>query len=185
MKPGRKARNVVSGLGQFFQPVVDIDKNLSDVLEAVAGVFLSKAVDLFFGGFQHLLRGADAFLDHVGDLIGCRGKVPHERLVMDNRAVLLDVGGGGRNLQELGNVMIRVRLVIYAALFHLIEHGDGVNVLREVEHRIDRLEDLAVLLQVEFIRLQKRNDIRHAPLVNEHGAEHRLLRLERLRHLTA
>jgi len=81
--------------------------------------------------------------------------------------------------------MIRVRLVIHAALFHLIEHGDGVNVLREVEHRIDRLEDLAVLLQVEFIRLQKRNDIRHAPLVNEHGAEHRLLRLERLRHLTA
>ena len=52
MKPGRKARNVVSGLGQFFQPVVDIDKNLSDVLEAVAGVFLSKAVDLFFGGFK-------------------------------------------------------------------------------------------------------------------------------------
>ena len=185
MKARGKARNVVSGFGQLFEAVVDIDKNLSDVLEAVAGVFLAEAVDLFFGGLEHLLRGADAFLDHVGDLIGCRAQVPHERLVVDNCAVLLDVGGSGRNLQELGNVMIRVRLVIYAALFHLVEHGDGVNVLREVEHRIDRLEDLAVLLQVKFIRLQKRNDIRHAPLVNEHGAEHRLLRLERLRHLTA
>ena len=185
MKARGKARNVVSGLGQLFEAVVDVDEDLSDMLETVAGVFLAEAVDLFFGGLEHLLRGADALLYHGGDLIRRCAQVPHECLVVDNCAVLLDVGGGGRDLQELGNVMIRVRLVIHAALFHLIEHGDGVNVLREVEHRIDRLEDLAVLLQVKFIRLQKRNDIRHAPLVNEHGAEHRLLRLERLRHLTA
>ena len=78
-----------------------------------------------------------------------------------------------------------MRLVIDPALFHLVEHGDGVDVLREVEHRVDGLVDVAVLLQVELTRLQKRNHVRHAPLVNEHGAEHRLLCFERLRHLTA
>ena len=74
-------------------------------------------------------------------------------------------------------------LVIDAALFHLVEHGDGIDVLREVEHGVDRLIDVAVLLEVEIVRQQQPDDVRHAPLVNEHRAEDRLLRLERLRHL--
>ena len=104
---------------------------------------------------------------------------------MDNCAVLPDVCRRWRNLQQLGNVVVRMRLVIDPALFHLVEYGDGVDVLREVEHRVDGLENIAVLLQIELVRLQKRNHVRHAPLVNEHRAEHRLLRFQRLRHLTA
>ena len=32
MKPGRKPRNFISGLGKLLQPVIDVDKDLSDVL---------------------------------------------------------------------------------------------------------------------------------------------------------
>ena len=46
MKPGRKPRNFISGLGKLLQPVVDVDKDLSDVLQTVSGVFFAKAVDL-------------------------------------------------------------------------------------------------------------------------------------------
>ena len=99
---------------------------------------------------------------------------------MHDRAILLDVGGGRRDLQQLGEIVVAAFLVVHAALFHFVEDGNGVDLLREVEHRIDGLVDLAVLPQVKILRLQHTDDVRYAALVDEHGAEHRLLRFQRL-----
>ena len=103
---------------------------------------------------------------------------------MHDRAVLLDIGGGRRDLQKLCDVIIASLLVIHAALFHLIEYGNGVDLFREVEHRIDRLIDLTVLPEIKIVRLQHTDHVRHAALVDQHRAENGLLRLQCLRGLT-
>ena len=175
-----QARDLAAGGSQLFQPVIDVDHDLADVLQTVAGVAAAKGIDLLFRDLQHLLRRADALVDHIRDLRRSGGQRAQQRLVMHDRAVLLDVGGGRRDLQQLGEIVVAAFLVVHAALFHFIEDGNGVDLLREVEHRIDGLVDLAVLPQVKILRLQHTDDVRYAALVDEHGAEHRLLRFQRL-----
>ena len=102
---------------------------------------------------------------------------------MHDRAVLLDVGCGRRDFQQLREIVIAALLVVHAALFHFIEYGNGVDLFREVEHRIDRLVDLAVLPEIEIVRLQHTDDVRYAALVDQHRAEHGLLRFQCLRGL--
>ena len=102
---------------------------------------------------------------------------------MHDRAVLFNVGGGRRDLQKLRDIIIAALLVVHTALFHFIEYGNRVDLFREVEHRIDRLVDLAVLPEIEVVRLQHADYVRHAALVDQHGAEHRLLRFQCLRNL--
>ena len=98
------------------------------------------------------------------------------------RGQMIEVSDGyARNFlfpKKLGNVIVGMRLVIDAALLHLVEHRHRVDLFREIEHRIDGLVDLAVLPQIEVLRPKKADDVRHTALVNEHGAEHRLLRLQ-------
>ena len=64
MKSCGKAWNVAAGGCQLFQPVVDVDHDLADMLQAVASVSATERVDLFFRDFEHLLRRADAVVDH-------------------------------------------------------------------------------------------------------------------------
>ena len=73
---------------------------------------------------------------------------------MHDRAVLFNVGGGRRDLQKLRDIIIAALLVVHAALFHFIEYGNRVDLFREVEHRIDRLVDLAVLPEMEEVDVQ-------------------------------
>ena len=96
---------------------------------------------------------------------------------------MFNVGGGRRDLQKLRDIIIAALLVVHAALFHFIEYGNRVDLFREVEHRIDRLVDLAVLPEIEIVRLQHADHVGHAALVDEHRAEHGLLRLQGLRGL--
>ena len=183
MKTCGQAGDLTAGGSQLFQAVIDVDHDLADVLQAVARVAAAQGVNFLFRDLQHLLRSADALIDHVADLRGRGDECAQQRLVVDDGAVLLDVGGGRRDLEQLRQIIIAVLLIVHAALFHFIENGDRVDLFREVEHRIDGLIDLAVLPQIEILRLQHADDIRHAALINEHGAEHRLLRFQRLRRL--
>ena len=71
--------------------------------------------------------------------------------------------------------------MIIAQLLQLVQHGNRVNGLGEVEHGIDGLVDLPVLLQIEILRLDDTYHIGDAAAVNEDGAQNRLLCLQRLR----
>ena len=61
----------------------------------------------------------------------------------------------------------------------------GVDRLAVGEHGEHRLEDLAVLLYIEVVRLHLVNDLGDAPRVDQHGAEDRLLGACRVRRLPA
>ena len=183
VKSGRQAGDLAAGGRQLFQPVVDVDHDLADVLQAVTSVAAPERIDLFLRNLEHFLRRADAVVDHFRDFRRCGRQRAQERLVMHDRAVLLDIGGGRRDLQQLRDVIIAALLVIHAALFHLIEYGNRVDLFREVEHRIDRLVDLTVLPEIKIVRLQHTDHVRHAALVDQHRAENGLLRLQCLRGL--
>ena len=62
----------------------------------------------------------------------------------------------------------------------MLQHRDRVNGEGVVEHGVDGLIDLHVLLQIKVLRAQLINDLRHTPRVNEHRAQHRLLRFYRM-----
>ena len=73
----------------------------------------------------------------------------------------------------------------YAPLLHFVQDCHWVNDLGEVEHGVDGLVNLPVLLEVKILRLQQTNDVGHTPAVDEHGAQNRLLRLQGVGRLPA
>ena len=67
-----------------------------------------------------------------------------------------------------------------AQLLHLIQHRDRVDGLGVIEHGVDGLEDLTVLLEVEILRLYHTHHIGDAAAVDEDRAQNSLLRFYRL-----
>ena len=118
-------------------------------------------------------RRIDEFDDHTLD----DGDVPEEGLVPEDLHVLPHVGGGGGDLHELEDVGPGGVLVKDPVEAHLVQHGHRVDGLRQGEHGVDGLVDVPVLLEVEVVGPELFNDGRDAPGVDEHGAQHRLLRL--------
>ena len=70
--------------------------------------------------------------------------------------------------------------MIVAKLLQLIQDGDGVDGLREIEHGIDCFINFPVLLLVEILRLENADDVGNAAAVDENRAENGLLRLKGL-----
>ena len=102
---------------------------------------------------------------------------------MDNQRILLNVRSRRGNLHELHQVLRGTLLVVHTAFTHFIQHGYRVDDLRIAKHLIDRLVNIAVGLQIKVLRAHDAHHIADAAAVNEHGAEHGLLRLQRVRGL--
>ena len=65
-------------------------------------------------------------------------------------------------------------------LLELIQHRHRVDGLGVVEHGVDGLVDLPVLLKVKVLGSQKSHHVGDAPAVNEDRAQNRLLCFQRL-----
>ena len=151
----------------------------SDMLQAIAPLALAQSVDLFFSGLQNFPGSTGLVIDHLGN-IPCRlAQAPEHGFFLDNIGIPHGICGGRRNFHELLHIFQRI-LVVVAQLLQLVQNGNGVDGLREVEHGIDRFIDLPVLLLVEILRLQNADNIRNAAAVDENRAENGLLRLQRL-----
>ena len=147
-------------------------------------------------GGAALADGVDALLRCLQDLGGgarfgphqlpqLPGGLPHpaqQGLVRHDVHVLQHVGGGGGDLHELAQVGHGV-VVIGPRLLHPVHHRHRVDGLEAVEHGEHHVEQGAVLAQVKIVGPQPLHDGGDAPLVNEHGAQHRLLRHDGVGHL--
>ena len=89
---------------------------------------------------------------------------------MHDLRVLLRVRRRRRDLHELHDVLRGGLLVVDAALAHLVQH-------RIAEHFVDRLEDIAVGLEIEILRAHRADHVVDAAAVDQDRAEHRLLGL--------
>ena len=133
-------------------------------------------VDLLLGRFQHVARGGAALLHHGSD-VGCGGgHLPHQRLVPHDLYILIDIGGGRRHLHQLQQIGAG-GFGIGAVFLHFAGNRHAVHRLGVDEHVGDGLKDLPVLPQVEILRLQLIHHILDTIAVDQHGAQHRLLRL--------
>ena len=72
-----------------------------------------------------------------------------------------------------------------AQLLHLVQHRNGVDGLGEIEHGVDGLIDLPVLLQVEVAGGHDAHHVGNTAAVDEDGAQNRLFRFQRLGRLLA
>ena len=89
---------------------------------------------------------------------------------MNDGHILHDIGAGGGDLHQLGQIGAGGVFIVGACLPHLLADGDAVNGAGVGEHGIDRLKDLPVLPEVEIRRHQLIHYVLDAALVDEHGA---------------
>lgn len=177
-RPGTVPASVSGQLGQLAHHVAQHHAHRHHPLGAAA---TADGVDLLLGGLQHIAGGAAALLHHGGDAAGGLGHLAHERLVLHNADVLHDVSAGGGDLHQLQQIGTGI-VVIQSVLLQLAGHGDAVDGLGVDEHMVDRLEDLPVGPQIEILGLQLVHHVLDAVGVDEHGAQHRLLRLRGMGH---
>ena len=153
------------------------------MLQGVAPFALAQSKDLLFRRFQDLSRRTYLLLDHLRNIRRSICKTTQHGLFPDDIGIPHSVGSRGCDLHQLHNVITGI-VVIYAQLPHLVQHGDRVNGLGEVEHRIDGLVDLPVLLLIEICRLHNAHDLRQTAAVDQDRAQHRLFRLNGMGHLS-
>ena len=115
------------------------------MLQGIAPLALTQAVDLLFGGLQHFRRGTHLGIDRVGNLVRRLSQAPKHRLVPDNIGITHGVGSRGSDLHELHNIVTGV-VMVHAQLPHLFQHRNRIDGLGVVEHGINGLIDLPVLL---------------------------------------
>ena len=179
---GQAGNGGVAG-GKLAEPLVHVEDDAGDVLQALGGPALANGVDPLLGGLQHILGGARPLLDHGGQVPGSLGDAAEQGLVLDDGHILLHVGGGGGDLHELEDIVAGGVLIVDAVLPHVVQHGHRVDGQGKVEHGVDGLIDLPVLTEIEVLRLEGLDDLGHAPGVDEHGTQHALLGLHRVGHL--
>ena len=161
-----KARDVAAGQRQLVEPVVNLQKDSADVLQAFAAAAFPQGENLLFGGFQNVLGRAHAVIDGLGDLAGGGGHIAQQRLVPDDFRVLHDVGSRGGDLHQLHDVGDRRFFVVDAPLFQLVQHRHRVDDLGEVKHGVDGLKNDPVLLLIEVLGPQRADDLGHTAAVN-------------------
>ena len=145
-------------------------------LQAADIASLPQGIDLPLRRFEHGVRLAGAFEDHIVDLVRRDVQVAQQRLVAHDCRVLEHVCRRRRNLHDLHQILLRGVLAVYAAHLHLLQHGDGVDALPVGEHGEDRVKNVAVRLNIKFVGLDLVDHIRDAGRVDQHRADDRLLR---------
>ena len=136
---------------------------------------LAQGIDPPLSGFQHGLRLAGAFIHHVVDLVGGFPQTAQQGPVTDNGGVFQHVCRRGRDAHHLRHVAL-IALLVHAPNLHLVQHGHRVDGLAVGEHGVDGLIDIPVELDIKLIGLQLFQHLGDTPGINEHGADHSLLR---------
>ena len=149
------------------------------MLQRVAGFTLAQGVNLLFGGFQHFAGGTHLFVNHFGDLGSCSVQSPEHSLLPDDIGIAHHIGGCGGDLHQLHDVLAGI-LAVITQLLHLVQNGNRVNGLGEIEHGIDGFVNLPVLLQIKILRTEQSDHIRDTTAVNEDGTQNRLFRFQGL-----
>ena len=182
-KAGGKARQVVFALAHLAQPVQHVRQHLPQGDHILGALAPADGIHLLLGGLQNIAGLAHALLDHGSDLRRRLGHPPQQRLVVDDGHVLHHVGAGGGDLHQLGQVRAGGVLVVGAVFPHLLAHRDAVDGAGIGEHGVDGLKNIPVLPEVEVRRPQLVHHVLDAALVDEHGAQHRLLPFQGVGHL--
>ena len=145
---------------------------------------LADGIDLLLRRGENFPGVAHPLLNHGRNVPGGLGHGAQQGLVPDDARILQHIGRGRGHLHKLQEVGPGI-LPVYPGFFHLPGHRHTVDGLGVDEHGINGLEDLPILPQVKILGLEPVHHILDAVRVNEHGPQHRLLRLRGMGHGTA
>ena len=176
---GQAGHRRVAG-GQLIEPVIHIQQHRGDGCQSPGGPPLPDGVDPLLRRLQHVLAAVCALLDHSGHVPRRLGDAPQQGLVLDDGHVLPHVGRSGRGVHQLEDVVAGDILVVDPVFPHVLQHRHRVDGEGEVEHGVNGLVDLPVLPDIEVLRPELLDHIRDTAGVDEHGAQHGLLRLHRM-----
>ena len=174
-KAGRHTGDLVARGRSRVHLLKDVLHDLGDRLQPADGTALPQGIDLALRGLELGLRLAGLLIDEIVDLIRRLAQPAQQRTVAHDGRVLQHVCRRWRDAHDLGHVALAVVLVD-AAHAHLREHRHRVDRLAVGKHRVDRLVDVAVELDIKFIGFQPLQHIRHALGVDQQRADDRLLR---------
>ena len=139
------------------------------------GSALADGVNALLGGLQELVCGAALGAHQLGQLPEALPHPAQPSLVRHNGGVFQHVGGGGGDFHELAQIGHGGVVVVHPGLLHSVQHRHRVDGLQAVEHGEQHGEQIPVLAHIEVVGEEAGHHVGHAPVVNEHGAQHRLL----------
>ncbi len=132
---------------------------------------------------DHLRGLAVAVGDRLLDRLGGGVQPAHQRVLLDDRRVVLGAAGSGDLGGEARDHVLAADLLQLAVLGELLGDREDVDRVRVLVQVDDRLEDRAVAVAVEVLGLEA-NVQQHrldGGLSDHHRPQHRLLRLQVLR----
>ena len=150
------------------------------MFQLLAAASISDSIDLLLRGIHNALGRAHFLRNNLGNVGGSLGQLTQQGFIRHNLGVLFGVGGSRGDVQDLQQIVPGFFLVVDAGLLHLVHHRHRVDIHGEVEHGIDRGENILVLLQIKVIWFQNFQHIRHTVAVDEHRADDGLLSLQRV-----
>ena len=130
----------------------------ANMLQGFTTLTFSQSIDLLFRVFQNLSRCTQLLIHSFRYIRSSICQPPEHCFFPDDIGIPLRIGGGRRDLHQLQNIAFGI-ILIMSQFFHLIQHGNRIDGLREIKHRVDRFIDLTVLLEIKILRTNNADHI--------------------------
>lgn len=110
----RQAGNGTVGTGTLGQLIVDVQQNGTDVLQILIAAAVADGVDFLLGGIHDALGRAHLFGDDLGDVLCRLRNLPQQGFICYDLSILLCIGGGGRDIENLKQIVPGLFFIIDA-----------------------------------------------------------------------
>ncbi len=180
---GGRARDASLAGRQRLELVDLVGEDGADLAEVRGLLLVGDAEQQALGRLDHLEGLAVAVGDRLLDRLRRRIQPPHQRVLLDDRGVVLGAAGRRDLGGEAGDHVLAADLLELAVLLERLGHGQHVDRVGVLVQADDRLVDRAVAVAVEVLGLEA-NVQQHrldGGLRDHHRPQHRLLRLQVLR----
>ena len=118
------------------------------------------------------------------DLVAGRDQPAQHRTLAHQLRITANVGRRRRVLRQRIQIHESARLLGAAGVAQRLEYGDRIGRLAGVNEAADRPEDVLMVLPIEIVGADQVGDAIPRGVVEQQSAEHRLLRLDRVRRQT-
>ena len=156
-------------------------QHLLDVLELADAALLLDGEHLLLAAVEQVHGVAGVLVAELGDLVADADERAQHALLAHDAGVVRGVRRRGDELGQRVHELPAAGALEHALAVELGAQGDDVDLLAALEQREHPAVDEAVSVAVEIVRGEQFRDRGDGVGVDQHGAQHRLLRLEVVR----
>src|SRR5665647_984125 len=156
-------------------------QDVPDVLKLGDAALLLDGEDLLLAAVQKVMGVTGVLVAQLGDLVANTDEAAQHALLAHDARVVTGVGRRGHELGQRVHEVAPPGPLQHAVAIELGAERDHVDLLAPVVEREDGAIDEPVCVAVEVVGSERLGDGGDGVGVDQHGAEHRLLRLEVVR----